>query len=74
MPGSPIVLSTRLLKESFKVRFRNGKPWAIGIVTNIMVLQILKMCELTSKLLQNSIFKEKPQPGMLLHGHPGGVH
>ena len=28
------------------------------------------VCELASKIPQNSIFQEKPQPGMLLPGHP----
>ena len=39
-----------------------------------MVLQNWNMCELASKLPQNLIFQEKPQPGMLLPDHPGGVN
>ena len=40
----------------------------------IIVLQVWTMCEWASKLPKNSIFNEKPQPGMLLTGHPCGVN
>ena len=39
-----------------------------------IVLNMSNMCEWDTKVTKSSIFQEKPQPGMLLPGHPCRVN
>ena len=56
------------------VSFANIKAVNIWIWIFKIVLQIWNMCEWASKVPKNSIFQEKPQPGILLPNHQGGVN
>ena len=53
--------------------FRKRKPRAIKKRITKIVLQMIDMFEWASKLPQNYMFLEWPQPGMLLFGNPGEV-